>query len=388
MSLQTSQRKPRRMNRKVSPYMLAISMILSANMAQAGENSDKKPTQLDKNIDIAQKAFDAGSFVKAERTWKRVQVELEKTPQDERLASVWLHLGDTYSKESKFADAESAFKHSMEVSRSLSKDTAEAQSKLDDLSKVYRPINLESFDDTATSFAKHVGALSASAFNKEENHHIEISLDKRFQQKIQDLLSSFMPKKADGTPQDVADLPAPAGAPQVKQLRLDKKIAFDLKKNDDGNFTLANIEGIFFDVGLWAKLKGLVMIPSHEQKPSVELTAGAFGVEKKVKTEIPKSFFDRLREGIDKFDPFGNAAIASGGTNSPATGTANSTSASSSSSSMDPSGANVPAATGTNSSVGASSPTVPSTDSSAPVNSSPANGAELQNNSRQESSSR
>ena len=372
------------MKRNLFPYMLAFSVILSTNIAQAEET--KKPTLLDKNMDLAQKAFDAGSFVKAERTWKKVQLELEKSPGDERLPSVLVHLGDTFSKESKFSDAESAFKQSIEVSKNMSKDSAEAQSKLDELSRVYRPINLESFDETATSFAKHVGATSASALNKEDNHHIEISLDKRFQQKIQDLLSSFMPKKADGTQQDVANLPAPAGAPQVKQLRLDKKIAFDLKRNDDGNFTLANIEGIFFDVGLWAKLKGLVMIPSQQEKPSVELTAGAFGVEKKVKTEIPKSFFDRLREGIDKFDPFGNAAIASGSsTGNGATGTASNAPGASSASSSDS------ATSSTNSSSSGSSSGASETQTqsnSATSNSAPSSGTDSLNTNSQEPSLR
>jgi len=39
---------------------------------------------------------------------------------------------------------------------------------------------------------------------------------------------------------------APKDAPQVKQIRLDKIIAFDVVRGDaDGKLTLANIQGIF-----------------------------------------------------------------------------------------------------------------------------------------------
>ena len=297
------------MNKKIAALILvSISTTLVPSFAEDG-SADKpakpvKKTALEKNIDAAQLYFDQGKFLKAERSWIKVQTELQKGDPDERLANAWLKLGDTYSKESKFPLAEKAFKQSIEVLKGISKDPQEAQSKLVELDSVYKSINLKGFDETTSSFADHVGALDACALKKEDKHHIDINLSKRFQEKVTELASQFMPKKADGTQQEVPELPTGKDTPQVKSLRLDKKIAFDVHSTDDGLLKLSNIEGISFDVGLWAKLKEMVMLNTDPNSPAVEITAGAFGVEKKVKTDVPKNVFDRLKEGINKFDPF------------------------------------------------------------------------------------
>ena len=107
---------------------------------------------------------------------------------------------------------------------------------------------------------------------------------------------------------------------------LDKIIAFDVVRGDaDGKLTLANIQGIFLNVGLWVRVKEFAMAVNEQNSPIAELTAGAFGVDKKVKVELPQGLFKRLRQGIDKFDPFLVIASQSGansGTASASTATA------------------------------------------------------------------
>lgn len=357
------------MNKLHALILVSISLSVVSPFVAEGKEAAKKLTPLEKNMDMAQQAFDKGSFVKAERAWKKCQLELQKGEPDDRLANVCTRLGDTYVKESKFPLADAAYKQSIEVLKGLQKDFQEAQSKLTELDSLYRPINLKGFDETSTNFANHVGALDACALKKEDNHHIDINLGKRFQEKVTDLASSFMPKKADGTTQEVPELPGSKDAPQVKSLRLDKKIAFDLRRTDDGLPRLSNIEGIFFDVGLWAKLKELVMLNNGDtNNPAVEITAGAFGVEKKVKTDIPKNVFDRIKEGIDKFDPFGankTEQISSEKTGIPA-----------SANGADPisSGATGSSAINPSSTNSSSSPVTSSPINSSPVTSSPAEG--------------
>lgn len=258
-------------------------------------------------------AFEQENFLKAERFWKKAQLELSQAPTpDERLAKLSQQLGQTYFKLGKFPLAETFYKQSLEVSKQLTLDQSEISAKIKELDSVYRPINLQSFDETATSFAKEVGALDACAVNQNETHHVDINLEKRYQKKVKELAESFLPKNADGsvaTPD--LDKAVPEGAPPIKQLRLDKKITFDLLPSQDGSVKLSNIQGISFDVGLWARLKELVMMQNAQNTPEVEVTAGAFGVEKKVKTTLPQNLYDRLKEGIAKFDPFSQKTASS-----------------------------------------------------------------------------
>ncbi len=281
---------------------LSLSLSLSCPGARAG--SESAEARLEKDIARGQTAFDKGEYSRAERDWLRVEKKLLKQDPGQRLAGLSQKLGDCYFKQAKYPLADTAYKKSLELLDSSSQDNSSARAKIQELASVYRPIKLDSFDKTATSFAEHVGASSASAEKKETLHHIDIFLKRRFQEKIKELISAFLPEKEKSSSE--SNLPAPPeGAPALKRLRLDKKVAFDLNSEQNGVLKLANIQGIFFDVGLWVKLKELVMIQEkQEDEPRVEVTAAAFGVEKTVKTDLPKSVFARLREGINKFDPF------------------------------------------------------------------------------------
>ncbi|MBX9689363.1 MAG: tetratricopeptide repeat protein [Candidatus Obscuribacterales bacterium] len=289
--------------------MLSLAASLSLNSLVFAETPVKQSVA-EKSIEAGQKAFDNGSYVKAERSFKKAELELSKNANpDEKLALVSNSLGQAYVKQGKFSEAQTAFKNSLTILKGLSLDPSTALNNLTELEKLYRPIDLLSFDETSTKFAKQVGAVSASALNQNETHHIEIVLEKKFQQKLKELISAFMPQK-EGETAAAPEIPVPQGAPEVKQLRLDKKITFDLARADDGKLKLANIQGISFDVGLWAKLKQLVMMQGQQDAAAVELTASAFGVDKTVKTDLPKNIFDRLKEGLDKFDPFSTPALA------------------------------------------------------------------------------
>ena len=301
---------------------LSLLIISSATLPTFADN---KHSQLDKTLEMAQKAFDSGNFPKAERTWLRAESALNKTgAKDERLGRVLELLGDCFYKEGKFSKAH-PYKQALETMQGLTLDTTAPAAKLKELAAFYRPINLEGFDDNATAFAKQVGATSAGALNKDEKRHIDINLQKRFQQSIKKLLESapanITDKLSDSKNQIMNDAAiAGANSPPVEQIRLDKLIAFDLVRGESaGKIKLANIQGIFINVGLWVKLKEFVMLMDEQNNPQAEVTAGAFGVDKTVHVKLPANLCERLRLGLDKFDPF----IATTNTNQNANANAN-----------------------------------------------------------------
>lgn len=300
---------------------LPIATALFISISFCSHPAFAAQSQLEKNIEYGQKAYDQTSYAKAERYWKKAQLELQKaaTP-DERLAKVTQQLGQAYFQEGKYSDADTQYKQSLETTKNLNLDQTEINTRIAELNAKYRAIDLNSFDETAVKFGQTIGCLNACALNQDQNHHVDINLAQRFQQKVKELAESFLPKNPDGTtavPKDIEQAAKSSGGPDVKQLRLDKKITFDLVNENNGNVHLANIQGISFDVGLWAKLKELVLM-QNANGPEAEVTAGAFGVEKKVKAPLPQAIYDRIKEGIAKFDPFTRPTTASSTT--PATG--------------------------------------------------------------------
>jgi tetratricopeptide (TPR) repeat protein len=292
---------------------LPIATALFISISYCSLPAHPAQSQLEKNIEYGQKAFDQTSYAKAQRYWKKAQLEMQKSAPDEKLAKLTEQLGQAYYQDGKFPDAETQYKQCLELTKNLNLDQTAINAKMAELNAKYRSIDLNSFDETATKFSQTVGCLNACALNQEPNHHVDINLAKRFQQKLKELADSFLPKNPDGTtavPPDLEKAATGNGGPEVKQLRLDKKITFDLVNENNGNIHLANIQGISFDVGLWAKLKELVLM-QNANGPEAEITAGAFGVEKKVKTSLPQSIFDRMKEGIAKFDPFSGQQSAS-----------------------------------------------------------------------------
>lgn len=295
------------MTGKFCRCFIAAAFVVSA-LTPAG--AEGKQSQIESTMNSAQKAFDSRSFVRAERYWQRALSEVNKSgAPDETTAKLLGQLGDCSVQQGKLAKAQDFYKQALQVVEKLALDPTAIQTKLKDLAAVYRPINLSGFDEHATSFAQQVGAESAGAWNKDEIHHIDINLKKRFQQGIKELIDSVpsgLAGKPDEQSQQAFDPSASSeGAPPpVKQIRLDKLIAFDLRRGEqDGKIRVANIQGIFLNVGLWVKVKDFVMIVENSS-PFVEVTAGAFGVDKKVKVALPNKLFARLREGLDKFDPF------------------------------------------------------------------------------------
>lgn len=312
------------MKTNIAGCLICIAMSISISPSFA----EGKVSQVDKTIETGQKAFDEGHYLKAERTLLRAHGLLGKASEpDQKMAQVCQQLGACYYKENKFSEAESFYKKSQDILRGLSLDQSEIEKKLQELSTIYRPINLESFDENATAFAKQVGAVCASALNKDQKRHIDINLKQRFQQGIKELIDSVpagLTASTAGGGDAAAAIATPEGSPPVKQIRLDKKIAFDvLRSESDGKLRLANIEGIFLNVGLWVKLKEFAMQLNEKNSPVAEVTAGAFGVDKIVHVDLPQNLYGRLKQGIDKFDPFlGQAANAatlpSGATTQPA----------------------------------------------------------------------
>jgi hypothetical protein len=300
-------------------FILSFTAITLSLTAVSPAYAEEKKSALDKSIDSAQKAYDEGKYPRAERAWIRVSKELSKNAPDERLAKAMCALGDCYVKEGKYTLAEDSFKQSLDVLKGLSKDQTDILQKLKELGYLYRPIKFEAIDKDAVAFANQVGAISASAENKDDKHHIDINLKERFQQGIDELINNAPPgsipldksgdasKSADTTGSGsgstgigtgaVAGGPSSTGSgsgsagggsgtavsgssssgssstesaaktdsPQVKKLRLDKKITFDLiKQTDDGKVTIANIQGISLDVGLWVKLKQFAMLINED----------------------------------------------------------------------------------------------------------------------------
>ena len=302
---------------------IATAFFISISFCSITAAHCAAQSTLDRSMEAGQNAFDQGNYLKAQRFWSKAKLELQKsgTP-DERLAKLSQQLGQAYFQDGKFADAETQYKQSLEITKSLNLDPTDINNKIADLNSKYRNIDLNSFDATAVKFSQTLGCLNATALNQEPNHHVDINLSKRFQQRLKELADNFLPKNPDGTtavPKELEAAAKPNGGPEVKSLRLDKKITFDLVNENNGNLHLANIQGISFDVGLWAKLKELVLSQSANGAEA-EVTAGAFGVEKKVKTTLPQSIYDRLKEGIAKFDPFSaqNVASSSGAISNPA----------------------------------------------------------------------
>lgn len=294
---------------------LPIALALFISISSCSVPSFAAQTQLEKNIEYGQKAFDQTSYTKAQRYFKKAQVELQKGSPDEKLAKVTQQLGQAYFLDGNYREADTQYKQCLDLTKNLNLDQTEITNKISELNSKYRNIDLTAFDDTATKFSQTIGCLNACALNQDQNHHVDINLEKRFQQKVKELADSFLPKNPDGTtavPPDIEKAASAGGGPDVKQLRLDKKITFDLVNENNGNVHLANIQGISFDVGLWAKLKELVLMQSASG-PEAEITAGAFGVEKKVKASLPQSIYDRLKEGIAKFDPFSPTQTANAG---------------------------------------------------------------------------
>lgn len=292
---------------------LPIATALFISISFCAHPAFAAPSQLERNIEYGQKAYEQTSYAKAQRYWKKAQLELQKaaTP-DERLAKVTQQLGQAYFQEGKYSDADAQYKQSLDITKNLNLDQTEINNRIAELNAKYRAIDLNSFDETATKFGQTIGCVNACALNQEPNHHVDINLAQRFQQKVKELADSFLPKNPDGTtavPKDIEQAAKSSGGPDVKQLRLDKKITFDLVNENNGNIHLANIQGISFDVGLWAKLKELVLM-QNANGPEAEVTAGAFGVEKKVKAPLPQAIYDRIKEGIAKFDPFSGTKTA------------------------------------------------------------------------------
>jgi tetratricopeptide (TPR) repeat protein len=290
------------MIRKSPAYFMLLVCTLSLAVSFPAES---KQTQLERAVETGQTAFDQGSFARAERFWQKAESEMRKTGNpDENLAHLLEQLGDCYCKEGKFSKAESSYRQSLEVRQGLSLEQTAALAKLKELAAFFRPINLEGFDENATAFARQVGAESASVVKKDETHHIDINLKKRFQKGLKELLEST-PAKTEKAGELTAGSPGSGqdSPPPVKQIRLDKQITFDLLRGDDGKLTLANIQGIFLNVGLWVKLKEFVMLVDNDS-PVAEVIAGAFGVDKKVRIGLDRNLFSRLKQGLDKFDPF------------------------------------------------------------------------------------
>lgn len=319
--------------------LMAITLVISSPAL-----AEEKKSALDKSLESAQKAYDSGNYPRAERTFVRATKEMSKNAPDERLAKVICTLGECYIKEGKYTNAEESFKQSLEILKGLSLDQTDILDKLKQLSNLYRPINFEAIDKDAVAFANQVGAVSACAENKEDKHHIDINLKEKFQQGLQELIDGAPPgsiplehlgEKPSNTAGDTAGGPGTNGsasgpgtgasgssnptavdsgkkndAPPVKKLRLEKKITFDLiKQGDDGKITIANIQGISLDVGLWVKLKQFAMSLNESKQPVAEVTAGAFGVDKVVHIDLPGKLYDKLKEGLAKFDPFSLSAM-------------------------------------------------------------------------------
>lgn len=340
---------------KVSNRLLILSLSVSFCVCFLPEG--KASDAVEKAILLANTAFEQGNYQKAERYLKKAQIQLSKTASgtDERLPAVLQQLGESSMKQGKYEEAENAYKQALDLLKQQSGDLGVLESKLNELHEVYRRIDIASMGKdanlvaeqfgtkgaTATRFKaaseKHAGGSGSGAASsssqdpsgktagseagtaaqqgdKDEVHHIDISLQRKFQQGIKELVASIYPE---GKNKDLSanqnstgaasQTPAPEKAEskgEPKRLRLDKKITFDLSKADDGSLMLSNIQGIFVDVGLWVKLKALLMPKDESDTPGVEVTAGAFGVEKKVRTNISRSLFDQIKDGFQKFDPF------------------------------------------------------------------------------------
>jgi tetratricopeptide (TPR) repeat protein len=371
------------MKSRCSKLLISLGVFLSVLTPAFAEDMQG---QIDRSIQVGQKAFDSGNFLKAEHTWQKAQTDFAKssTP-DQKLAKLLQLLGDCYSKEGKFSKADEAYKQSLEVLRGLSLDQSDILAKMKDLEAFYRPINLEGFDDNATAFVKQVGAVCASALNKDEKRHIDISLRERFQEGIKELIeaapASVMEGKSPEAAAAAAQSLAPKDAPQVKQIRLDKLIAFDVVRSDsDGKLTLANIQGISLNVGLWVKVKEFAMAVNEQNSPIAELTAGAFGVDKKVKVELPQGLFNRLRQGIDKFDPFLVIASQAGANSGGTPGSANVAAPPASTVSTAPAASTPPSATDASSAATSAAASAAASPAVAPASASNTNAAAVSDN--------
>ncbi len=320
------------------PRLRLLSILFALHITVgAPAYAGSKVSEVDKNIDAGKQAYDSGNYFRAERIWLRVQSELAKAGNpDEKFADTLQQLGLCYFKQNKFTQAESAYKQSSDILKGLNLSDAPAQEKLNELSTVYRPINLEDIDPDANGFAKMVGAVAGSAMNKNESHHIDIDLKNKFQQGVKDLFDK--PKDETDSTKTVSSasdpanassssstttlsntpapaIPTPPNAPPLKQIRLDKKIAFDvIREAQGGKMRIANIQGISLDVGLWVKVKEFVMSLNEQNLPVAEVTAGAFGVDKKVSMDLPANLYRKFKNGLDKFDPFSNMQAAQAGT--------------------------------------------------------------------------
>lgn len=90
----------------------------------------------------------------------------------------------------------------------------------------------------------------------------------------------------------------------VKAIKLEKKITFDIIREDANKYRVAKINGLFANVGMWVKLSELLIAPDGPQGPYAEVRAGKFGIEKCVKVDIPEAVYKQLKDGVDQVDPF------------------------------------------------------------------------------------
>ncbi|HEY9784594.1 MAG TPA: hypothetical protein V6D17_04265 [Candidatus Obscuribacterales bacterium] len=289
-------------------FAVALAIVACASGSAFAQDAE---APFDKYMKQGQNYYDGGNFVQAEKTWRKALSESQKAQDNAKTLNAMVSVGKSLIKENKFPQAQDMLKQAADLAKEQNLDSSALNAANGELNEVYRPIDWSKMRQDVNKFLTDVGTQIAYATRNlgDATTHIFANLASRYQKGMDDLYKEYGPKDK---PADAANGGTASQSKEnpVKAIKLDKKISFDVIRESDSKYRVANINGIYANVGLWVKLSDMLIGLDDQNKPYAEVRAGKFGISKSQRVDMPLDAYNQLKEGVNQLDPFALPAAA------------------------------------------------------------------------------
>lgn len=271
-------------NRQQLLLAFTASLLVIANSANA--QTPQSVAKIQRYTKQAEQAFKDEFYKKAESSWLNVIKELQKNEQEnQELANALKRLGETYTKEQKFEEAEATLKRSTQLYEKLGTPDQEVAQDLVDLGKAYKPVDTSCLGQNACEILKEANLKSVVLLKTDKGNKVQIKLPQRFTKKIAD-------------------------SPDVDQVGLEKTVTFDIEETPDGTIRVSNIKGLKVHAHMWVTLQESQLKRNAQGERVADITAQKMGISKTVSATLPALAYEPIDGLIKQFRDFASGTIS------------------------------------------------------------------------------